>query len=62
MRLTVTTTAPDATDLGDLLRKHPDRRSADTFGYGVKFAGIGPVGPVLVSPTQMAIFDRGAKG
>jgi 3' terminal RNA ribose 2'-O-methyltransferase Hen1 len=33
---------------------------ATTYGFAVRFAGIGPEDPAVGSPTQMAIFDREA--
>jgi 3' terminal RNA ribose 2'-O-methyltransferase Hen1 len=32
------------------------RRTADRFGYAIRFAPVGPVDPEVGSPTQMGIF------
>ncbi|MEO5818492.1 MAG: 3' terminal RNA ribose 2'-O-methyltransferase Hen1 [Gemmatimonadaceae bacterium] len=34
---------------------------AERFGYGVRFAPVGPVDPVLGSPTQMGVFTLGGQ-
>ena len=51
--LTITTTFRPATDVGHLLRKHPER-----FGYRVRFLPLGTEDARVGAPTQMAIFER----
>lgn len=34
------------------------RRTAERFGYGVRFAPVGPEDPEVGAPTQMAVFTR----
>ena len=35
-------------------------RVAAAYGYGVRFAGVGPESPTAGSPTQLAVFTRAA--
>ncbi len=34
------------------------RAKAETFGYSVRFAPVGPVDQQVAAPTQMAVFTR----
>ncbi len=45
MLLTITTTAPGATDLGHLLRKHPDRLHVRELGFGTARVFFPEAGP-----------------
>ena len=36
-------------------------RVGAAYGYGVRFAGVGPESPVAGAPTQLAVFTRAVK-